>query len=480
MRGADTAREDKSLNPHVRSAVSAGALLVLASGAALLFSTLNQPNLALVGIAPLLPFIFGIGGGVHGSSRPEWLVYTVAFLVWWMVIDLSPGLFRVPRRMHAVAAFALPAAWYLVVAVFVFVVPRFQTSDVDPIPELTGVQEVCRIDGKWLGPYGPGNQPLAGDAARFALLSDSSKNHWLLDSTDCALREVKLPATRASEWIEFVTVTNNAEVLFTVNGVADLPVEFVLLDVSTGEAKRSPVIQDHKTPIILRFSNDGARAAWMTEYFTERTRVHGAPVGAVEAEFSFAPSARLGVDVYDLIDVGRSGREILLQRDRGEYLLVDTLGSLIRTLKTDEGIRPSGYDIRFSHDGSAYLAWNDDEEHGPPIVQWRIADRLVRKELPQYSTVVSAAVSPDWTWMAASSRANTKAGRGVESLTVWSADGTVRFHKRLRDGARTPVVFLDGDLVAYNEVDQKWHGATRVVRLTRTATTHTQSAGTPY
>jgi hypothetical protein len=61
-----------------------------------------------------------------------------------------------------------------------------------------------------------------------------------------------------------------------------------------------------------------------------------------------------------------------------------------------------------------------------------------------------------------------KAGRGVESLTVWSADGTVRFHKRLRDGARTPVVFLDGDLVAYNEVDQKWQGGARVVKLTRT------------
>ena len=381
-------------------------------------------------------------------------------------------------QVHAVAAFAFPAAWCLVVAVFVFVVPRFQTTDVDPIPELTEVQEVCRIDGKWLGPYGPGNQPLAGDAARFALLSDSSKNHWLLDSTDCALREVKLPANRASEWIEFVTVTNNAEVLFTVNGVADLPVEVVLLDVSTGEAKRSPVIQDHNTPVILRFSNDGARVTWMTEFATERTRVYGAPVGAVEAEFSFAPIARLGVDTYHLIGVGRSGREILLQQVSGEYLLVDTLGELIRTLRTDEGIRPFGTDIRFSHDGLAYLAWDDDEEQGPAIVQWRIADRVVRKEFPKHSTVASAAVSTDWTWIAASSQANTKAGRGVESLTVWSADGTVRFHKRLRDGARTPVVFLDGDLVAYNEVDQKWQGGTRVVRLTRTATTHTQSAGT--
>jgi hypothetical protein len=459
------------LNPHVRSAVSAGALVVLSRCAAFLFSTLNQPNLALVGGAPLLPFIFGIGGGVHGSSRPGWLIYMVAFLVWWIVIDLSSGLFRAPRRLNAAAAFAFPAAWYLVVAVFVFVVPRFRTPDVDPIPELTEVQEVCRIDGKWLGPYGPGNQPLAGEAARFALLSDSSKNYWLLDSTDCALREVKLPPNQASESIEFVTVTNNAEVLFTVNGVADLPVEFVLLDISTGEAKRSPVSQDQERPVILRFSNDGRRAVWMTGFSTEHARVHGAPVGESQAEFSFAPSARLGLDTYHLIDLSHSGREILLQRDPGEYLLVDTLGSLIRTLRADEGVRPFGADIRFSHDGWAYLAWDDHQEEGPAIVQWRLADRVVRKELPKHSTVASAAVSADWKWMAASSQANTKAERGVESLTVWSADGTVRFHKRLRDGARTPVLFLGADLVAYNEVDQKWQGATRVVRLTRTATT---------
>jgi hypothetical protein len=458
------------LNPHVKSAVSAGALLGLSRCAAFLFSTLNQPNLALVGLSPLLPFIFVLGGGVHGSSSPEWLVYTVAFLVWWLVIDFSSGLFRAPRTLNAVAAFVFPAAWYLVVAVIVFVVPRFRTTDVDPIPELTEVQEVCRIDEKWLGPYGPGNQPLPGDAARFALLSDSRQNYWVLDSSDCALREVKLPPNQPSERIELVTVTNNAEVLFIVNGVAQLPVALVLLDVSTGEAKRTPVIQDHGKPLILRFSSDGRRAAWMTEFSTEHARVHGAPVGAVEADFSFAPSARLGADTYHLIDVGRSGREILLQRDR-EYLLVDTLGSLIRTLRTDEGIRPFGADIRFSHDGSAYLAWNDDEEQGPAVVQWRIGDRLVRKALPKHSTVGSATASADWKWMAASSEANTKAGRGVESLTVWSADGAVRFHKRLRDGARTPVVFLDGDLVAYNEVDQKWQGGTRVVRLTRTATT---------
>jgi hypothetical protein len=457
------------LNPHVKSAVSAGSLLVLSNCAAVLFSTLNQPNLALVGLAPLLPFIFTIGGGFHGSSRPVWLVYSVAFLVWWIVIDLSSRLFRARPRLNAVSVFALPAAWYLVVVVFVFVAPRFRMPDLDPIPERTDVQEVCRIDGKWVRPNGPGNQPLAGEAARFAVVSDSSQNYWLLNPTDCALREVQLPLKKASEWIELVTVTNNAEVLFAINGVADLPVEFVLLDVSTGEAKRSPVRQDHERPVILRFSNDCKRAVWMTGFSTEHARVHGAPVGESQAEFSFAPGARLGLGTYYLIDVSRSGRETLLQRDSGEYLLVDTLGSLIRTLRMDEGILPFGADVRFSHDGNAYLTWDDHQEQGPAIVQWRLADRVVRKELPKHSTVAAAAVSADWKWIAATTEANTKAGRGVDSLTVWAADGTVRFHKRLRDGARTPVVFLDGDLVAYNEVDQKWQGGARVVKLTRTS-----------
>lgn len=355
------------------------------------------------------------------------------------------------------------------VGVFRFVTPRIRPTDVDPIPERTDVQEVCRIEGKWVTPYGPGSQPLAGEAAKFVVLGDSNQRYWLLNPTDCGLREVNLPAKKASEWIEFVSVTNSAEILFAVNGVRDLPVEFVLLDVSTGEAKRSAVGQDQDIPVIRRFSNDARRAVWMTGFATEHARVYGAPVGASQAEFSFAPTARLGLDTYSLIGVGRDGREILLQRNPGEYLLVDTSGSLIRTLSTDKGILPSAENIRFSQDGNAYVAW-DDQDGGPGIVQWRTVDRVVRKELPIHSTVAAAAVSADWTWVAASSEANTKAGRGVESLTVWSADGTVRFHRRLRDGARTPVVFLAGDLVAFNEVDQKWQRATRIVKLTRSAT----------
>jgi hypothetical protein len=104
-------------------------------------------------------------------------------------------------------------------------------------------------------------------------------------------------------------------------------------------------------------------------------------------------------------------------------------------------------------------------------VQWRTADRIVRKDLPDESSVVSAAASSDWNWLAASIQANTNSGRGIESLTVWSADGTVRFHKRLRNGARTPVVFLASDLVAYTAVDAKLHGTTRVLRLSRTTAT---------
>jgi hypothetical protein len=256
-----------------------------------------------------------------------------------------------------------------------------------------------------------------------------------------------------------------------VIGAADLPVELIRLDLVTGEQKRAALPQRGEEAVHLQFSRDGSRAVWITGFGTDHERVQVAPVGQLQPEFSFAPGAHLGLGPHYLIDVGRSGREVLLQRDRGEYLLVDMSGSLIRTLRPNEGIQPSGADVRFAPDGDAYLAWDNYSEPPRSIVQWRAADRIVRKEVPDESTVVSAAASSDWNWIAASIQANTKSGRGIESLTVWSADGGVRFHKRLRDGARTPVVFLAGDLVAYVEVDAKWQGATRVVRLTRTATT---------
>jgi len=371
--------------------------------------------------------------------------------------------------VHAHVRNGVAAAALIVVAVLVFVVPRFRSATVDPIPERTDVQEVCRIDGKWLTPHGPGNHPLAGPAARFALLTANETN-WLLDATDCTLREVKLSPASAAGRVEAVTVSD-LEVLFVVTGQSDLPVELIRLDLVTGEQTRSPLPQRTEEAVHLQFSRDGSRAVWITDFGTDDERVHGAPVGQ-QSEFSFAPRARLGLGPHHLIDVGRNGRDVLLQRDRGEYLLVDRSGLPIRTLRTDDGIQPFGADIRFAPGGDAYLGWDNYSDERPrSIVQWRIADRIVRKDLPAESRVVSAAASSNWNWIAASIQANTKSGRGVESLTVWSADGNVRFHKRLRAGARTPVVFLDGDLVAYNEVDSTWHAATRVVRLTRIATT---------
>jgi hypothetical protein len=372
-----------------------------------------------------------------------------------------------PPARNGVAAASLLV---VVVVVVVFRLLRFGSATVDPVPERTDVQEVCRIDGKWLTPHGPGNHPLAEAAARFALLGDASQTHWVLDSTDCTLRELTLPPAKSTERIEAVTLTDVA-VLFAATGEADLPVELIRVDFVTGELKRSPLPQRGEEGVHLQFSRDGTRAVWITGFGTDHERVHGAPVGQMQPEFSFAPGARLGLGPHYLVDVGRSGREVLLQQSRGEYLLVDGSGSLIRTLRSDDSIRPFGATIRFAADGDAYVAWQNYSEQLRSVVQWRVAARVVRKDLPDESTVVSAAASSDWTWIAASIQANTKSGRGVESLTVWSADGTVRFHKRLRDGARTPVVFLAGDLVAYNEVDAKWQGATRVVRLTRTATT---------
>jgi hypothetical protein len=329
------------------------------------------------------------------------------------------------------------------------------------------VEEVCRIDGKWLTPHGPGNHPLAAAASRFALLGDRSQANWLLDSTNCALREVKL-SPKTSGRVEAVTVSD-LEVVFVVLGEVDLPVELIRLDLVTGEAKSRLLPQRGEEALHLQFSKDGRRAFWITGFLTAEERVQGAPVGERQPEFSFAPGARLGP--YYMFDVSGSGREVLVQRERGEYLLVDTSGALIRTLRPNEGIQPFGENIRFAPGGGSYLTWDNNWQPLRSIVQWRTADRIVRKELPDESSVVSAAASSDWNWLAASIQANTNSGRGIESLTVWSADGTVRFHKRLRNGARTPVVFLASDLVAYTAVDAKLHGTTRVLRLSRTTAT---------
>jgi hypothetical protein len=437
-------------------------------GVAYLLTTLNFGSLAHLAAAPLLPFIlagWAIEGGPHGAGGGVlgWLIYPVAFLVWWAVIDVCLRLVFSRPRLHLLGALVVPAACYVLVATFMFVVPRFRAIEADPIPERTDVHEVCRIEGKWLGPFGPGNHAIVGEAARLAFLSDSSQNYWLLDSTDCTLQDVKLPSTAASERIEFVELTNGGEILFAVTGDRDLPLRYVLLDVSMGKTSRMP--QPEEAPYLLRFSSDARWAAWLVGANTENERVQGGSVERLEARFTFKPSARSGPGSYDVIDVAPGGREILLWKYPREYLLVDPTGSSIWAFRPDDGVLPSRENVRLARDGKAYLAWDSHREQGRDVVQWRINNQLVRKELPEGSTVFSAAVSSDWKWIAASSQANTKAGRGIESVTVWSWDGTLRFHKRLRDGARSPVVFLDESLFAYREVDQKWQAETRVVRL---------------
>jgi hypothetical protein len=276
---------------------------------------------------------------------------------------------------------------------------------------------------------------------------------------------VKLPSTTSSESLEVVELTNSADILL---GVTDgsRPLRYLLLDVSTGKITMSTMPQpEGGTPNFPRVSSDAGWAAWLATPTAGKEEVQGGAVERLEARFAFDPRVRLGEGSYRVTDVAPGGREILLEKYPREYLLVDSTGSLLWALRPDEGVLPSGDNIRLSRDGKAYLAWESHREQGTYVVQWRVNERLVRKELPQHSTVGAAAVSSGWKWIAASINANTKAQRGVESLTVWSVDGTVRFHQRRRDGARTPLVFLAGNLLAYNEIDQQWQGGTRVMRL---------------
>jgi hypothetical protein len=335
---------------------------------------------------------------------------------------------------------------------------------IDPEPERTDLQEVCTIDGKWLSPIGPGNHPLPGPA-KFALLHDSRQGHWLLDAAGCGLREVKLPAPRAREIIAPMELTNDA-ILYAVMG--DPPERYGLLDFSTGHQVVSTMPQDEegKSPG-AHFSFDGTVAAWMEDGSdNSRDRVHIAQLDRLESAIVFAPGERLGVDEYYVVDVVAGGKAVLLERWRGGYLLVDSSGALIRNFPLDDGVRARLGSVRLSERGD-YLAWEGYRESGRYVIQWRINGQLLRKELAPRSSISGAAVSSDWKWIAVSSSANTRGGGGVESVTVWFRDGTIRYHKRLRKATRAPVVFLGDDLFAYPEIDEKGQATTHVFRLPR-------------
>jgi hypothetical protein len=334
----------------------------------------------------------------------------------------------------------------------------------DPESERTDLREVCTIEGKWLSRIGPGNHALPGPA-HFALLHDSRQGHWVLDASDCGLREVKLPSPRAREIIAPLEVTRDA-ILYGV--LDDPPERYGLLNFSTGRhvVSEMPQTEEGKSPG-AHFSFDGRFGAWLEDGSdNSRDTVHIASVDRLESAVVFAPGARLGVDDYRLIDVRADGQAVLLESWRGRYLLVDASGALIREFSLDAGVRPALGSVRLSERGDDYVAWDSYRDSGRYAIQWRINGRLVRKELAPRSSISAAAVSSNWKWIAVSSSANTRGGGGGESVTVWFRDGTTRYHKRLRAATRPTIAFLGDDLFAYPVIDEKAQATTQVFRLT--------------
>lgn len=353
----------------------------------------------------------------------------------------------------------------VIIATFLFVLPA--CGAIDPIPERTDVHEQCRVDGKWLhsSPFAAGNHAIVGEEAAVALLH-ARPHYWVLQPATCALQEVKLSSVATSERVS-VWLTSGGDVRFSVIGLGELPLRYGLLDVATGTASETAARQvDDGPPYNPRFSRDGRWAAWIAGEETDNPRVQGGPAERLEVAFEFEVAARFGPGSYAVVDVADDGNQILLGKDFGDsFLMVDRTGSLIWTFTPDNAAFTTIDTVRLSPDGQAYLRWDAYRAREPYVVEWRIAGQLVRRELPEDSFIGSAAVSSDWKWIAASTNMNTRGGSGVETVTVWSADGRVRFHKRLKPATRTPVVFLPGNLLAYVEVDENWHAVTRVVAL---------------
>jgi hypothetical protein len=182
-----------------------------------------------------------------------------------------------------------------IVVCVIFVVQSCRAIDVDPIAELTGLPEVCRVEGKSLTTVGPGNHALVGEAGRLAVVGDSRQNQWLLRPSECALQEFKRPSTTGSEYLELVALTNAAEILFAVIA-GDRPVRYVLLDVSTGTMTVSRMPQPEEGtpnfPRVSRVTADGppgshvrilkTRSFRAARWENSRLNSHSGPVRASE------------------------------------------------------------------------------------------------------------------------------------------------------------------------------------------------------
>ena len=368
-------------------------------------------------------------------------------------------------RARYLGVLALPASWFALAWLLMVVVPVSLLVEDERAPEHLGLRERCVADGYWLTGHGPGAHPLVTTASDFALVEDSTQRPSVLRN-DCSVASIDVPGVWGAPGttaVQPLDRTRAGRLLYAAYERANLTGYYVL-EPGANEAVAIELPQPgNGSSIAPSFSPDARFAAWASYIGNGRLRVQGGEIGEPwDVDFDPAAAER---GSYSVIDVAEGGDAILLENDPARYRLVHANGDVIWTLTAGPGIRPTHRAIRVAPDGQSHLVWEILASGERCAIAWTIDDNAVRREIPKGACITNAAISHDWRWIAASTTTALSIGGIDDWVIVWSANGEEVYRKRLRRYNRAPVVFLDGGVFGYSEIDAQGRGSTHLLEL---------------
>jgi hypothetical protein len=179
-------------------------------------------------------------------------------------------------------------------------------------------------------------------------------------------------------------------------------------------------------------------------------RAIAAGAGPPDVDIELAP---LGPASYTLLDLDVDAQEVTLWRNDRPIRVGFDGGQRPLAFGGDErGLRPQA--TTYLRLASGWVAWDAYRDEGPYQLAWSISGRTGSRRTNAGRSITAAAVDPTGTFIAISETTTLSIGRARDVVYVIRTDtGAEVFRKYLPRYARSTVVFFDGSLFGYSDLD---------------------------
>lgn len=337
-------------------------------------------------------------------------------------------------------------------------IPAYFLIEADTAPERSDWEEHCFVaDAALMSIRTSVTQPVAGERERWVSRRDA--RYALLRLPDCGLVDADLPVPAIqpggrvdfSVGFQFAAPGGAATIERIVPATSDrswwlLPApSAALIPIEPLElAQGSPILSDAADAL-----------AWV-----ERVG-DSAPLGQRVVIRGLEPSprlARIEIDLepfgrasYTLLGVDTVAREVMLWKN-DEPMLVGFDGER-RDLPFSKGVvksQPSTY-LRTRH---GWVAWDAYRDEGPYQLAWSLTVGSGMHRTNNGRSITSAAVDPSGSFIAISETTTLSIGDARDVVyVIRTSDGSDVFRRYLPRYARSQVVFFEGGLFAYSDLE---------------------------